>query len=395
MNLEQLRAMLNADNKRMAEILKLAKDEKRDMSEAEQTEFDTLFEKAETTEDEIVSLEDKARKVEKVAARTRHLSTATTQAILPAIETPNEDSPDEYREAFWKEQKREHLTHDEVRVLNTGVGEKGGYLVPESFADQIILKTTEKSYIRDLATVSTSSSLENLPVEGDDGANGWIDEGGEYPESDPSLDKITLGAHKTGRIIKVTEEVLEDSAPKIEAYVVMKFTKSTVKAEEAAFINGDGISKPTGLLVDAEVGKTTATATTLDADEILDLEYALDEDYLLNARWMMNRKTLKSIRKMKDANGQYLWAPGFDGQPATFDGFPIRVNKHMPDIAAGAKPLVFGDISYYHIKDRTVMNMKRLDELYAKTGHIGFRIDKRVDGKLVLAEAVQALQMAA
>jgi HK97 family phage major capsid protein len=222
-----------------------------------------------------------------------------------------------------------------------------------------------------------------------------IDEEGEYAESDPTIAQVKMAAWKTGRIIKVTDEQLNDSFTSIENYVSMKFAKSTTKAEEAAFVTGNGTKKPTGFLVTAEVGKTTASTTSITADELIDTWGSLDEDYAANAVWKMNRNTLVAIMKLKDSNGDYLVNKGLNGAPATLLGRPIVINKHMPAIAASAKPISFGDMSYYFIKDRTSMNMKRLEEAYAKTGHIGFRIDKRVDGKLVLPEAVKVLQMAA
>lgn len=296
-----------------------------------------------------------------------------------------------YRSAFWKAQTKQTLNAEESRALTTGTDSKGGYLVPETFATTIITKAAEMSYIRDLATVSTSNSVENIPVEGDDGANGWIDQEGTYPESDPTIGQVTLSAYKTGRIVKVTDEALQDTIPAIEGYVVMKFTKSTVKAEEAAFVTGDGDKKPTGFLVTADIGKTTASTSGFTADEIIDLMTSLDAEYDSNAYLMMNKNTRAAIRKLKDSTGQYLWVQGFGGNPDTFDGKPIRINKYMPDVAAGTKPIAYGDFSYYNIKDRSIMTIKRLDELYAGTGHVGFRVDKRVDGKLVMAGAIKTL----
>lgn len=306
-----------------------------------------------------------------------------------------EDKVDGYRDAFWAMQSRKTLNAEQTRALNAGVAAEGAYLVPETFVTTIITKLTEKSYMRPLATVSTSSSTENLPVEGDDGANGWIDEGGAYPESDPTIGREIMKAYKTGRILKVTEELLQDSMSSIEAYIALKFAKSTTKAEELAFVLGDGVGKPTGFLVTAQVGKTSASATSFTADEIIDLWGSLDEDYAADAVWKMNRNTLVKLMKLKDGNGDYLVSKGLNGAPNTLLERPIVLNKHMPDIAAGAKPISFGDMSYYFIKDRKAMSMKRLDEKYADTGHVGFRVDKRVDGKLVLAEAVKVLQMAA
>lgn len=389
MKLAQLRALLASLDVQMRGILDGA-DKEKGLSPEEATRYDSLEEEFESTKRNI-------ERLEKAEKRALFMSEPTSKSVTAGQEYGREDNNediDAQRSAFWSMARGKALSAEQARALTTTNDAKGGYLVPEIFADTIITKVKEKSYIRDLATVSISTHTEHTPVEGDDGANGWIDEEGEYPESDPTIGQVTLGAYKTGRIIKVTDESLQDTVPAIEGYVAMKFAKSTTKAEEEAFIKGDGVKKPTGLLVTAEVGKTTASATAITADEVLDLMASLDEDYEGNAYLMMNKKTRTALRKLKDAQGQYLWVQGFAGNPDTFDGKPIRINKYMPDIAANSNPIAYGDFSHYHIKDRKVMTLKRLDEAYAKTGHVGFRIDKRVDGKLVLPEAVKTLKMA-
>lgn len=386
MTLEQLRQLRAKKNDQMKAILADA-DGQKGLSSDEATSFDEL-------EKEFDDLTRQIERLEKQEKRDSYMDEPSSTSLRSGGEEPQDDASETYRSAFWKTQRGHMLSAEESRALSTGTDSKGGYLVPESFADTIIQKGTEKSYIRDLATVSSSTSVENIPVEGDDGANGWIDEEGTYPESDPTIGKVQMGAWKTGRIVKVTDEALQDTVPAIEGYVAMKFAKSTAKAEEVAFINGDGNKKPTGVLVTAEVGKTAILPNAVAGDEIIDLMTSLDEDYDANAVLMMNKNTKAAIRKLKDNSGQYLWVQGFGGTPDTFDGKPIRINKHMPDIGAGTKPIAYGDFSYYHIKDRKIMTVKRMDELYATTGHVGFRIDKRVDGKLVLPEAIKTLQMA-
>jgi len=387
MNLQELRALLAQLDTQMRGIMAGA-DKEKGLSADEATRFDDLEKQFDTVQDQVARLE-------RAEKRSKYMDEATSVAVVPSNDGGNERSEDDYQSAFWKAVRGEALEPMETRALATNVDNKGGYLVPESFADTIIKKVAEKSVMRKLATVSSSTSLESLPVEGDDGENGWIDEEGTYPESDPTISQVQLNAYKTGRIIKVTDEALDDTVPAVEGYIALKFSKSTTKAEEKAFVTGDGIKKPTGVLVTAEVGKTAALADAITGDEIIDLEFSVDEDYAVGGCFMMNRNTLKAIRKLKDSNGQYLWVQGFSGTPDTFNNKPIVINKHMPDIAAGAKPIAFGDFSYYFIKDRKVMSMKRLDEKYADTGHVGFRIDKRVDGKLVLPEAVKTLEMAA
>ncbi|UFH59830.1 phage major capsid protein [Sulfurovum mangrovi] len=391
-HLKKLLAQRTAKQEAMQALLDTASTEERGLTKEEGDQYDTL-------EREFDNITKDIERTKKQIEREEQLDKPQRKPLGGGSDRTDEGTEEQreelYQRAFWKAQKREPLTAEETRALTEGAADKGGYLVPTNFATTIIEKLAEKSYMRPIATVSSSTSTEKIPVEGDDGANGWIDESGTYPESDPTIGQVSLAAYKTGRILKVSEEVMEDSIPAIEGYVAMKFTKSTTSAEEAAFVSGDGTGKPTGFLVTATLGKTAASATALTADEIIDLEYSVDEDYAQNGKWMMNRNTLKVIRKMKDSNGDYLWSKGFGGEPDTLDGKPIVVNKHMPDIGASASPIAFGDFRYYHIKDRLVMDIKRLDEKYADTGHIGFRVTKRVDGKLVLADAVKKLTMAA
>lgn len=390
-HLKKLLAQRTAKQEAMQKLLDTASAESRSLTKDEGEQYDAL-------EREFDSLTTDIARTEKQIERDQKLDEPVRTPIHSGGERIDDGEPaaeDVYQRAFWKANKGEALTDEEVRSLNIGTDAKGGYLVPQTFADTIIEKQSERSPMRSVATVSTSMSTENLPVEGDDVTASWVDEEGTYAESDPTIGQVTLDAYKAGCIVKVTDEALQDTVPAIEGYVAMKFSKATTKAEEAAFVSGNGTGKPTGVLNTAETGVTAASATAFTADEIIGLKYALDEDYEVNASWMMNRNTLKMVRLLKDGNGDYIWSKGFNGEPDTLDGKPIIINKHMPDVAASAAPIAFGDFSYYHIKDRSMMTLKRLDEKYADTGHVGFRVDKRVDGKLVLAEAVQKLVMAA
>lgn len=144
--------------------------------------------------------------------------------------------------------------------------------------------------------------------------------------------------------------------------------------EEEAFFTGNGTGKPLGILAatgGAETGITAASATAVTADELIDLYYSLRSPYRRNAVWTLNDSTVKAIRKLKDGNGQYLWQPGITaGAPDMILGRPVRTSTYMPEIAAGAKTIAFGDFSYYWIADRQGRSFKRLNELFAATGHV-------------------------
>ena len=220
-------------------------------------------------------------------------------------------------------------------------------------------------------------------------------EEGAYTESDDSFAQVSIGAYKLGTMIKVSEELLNDSVFDLESYIAREFARRIGTKEEEAFFTGDGTGKPLGILAasgGAETGVTAASATAVTADELMDLFYSLKSPYRKNAVWILNDSTIKAIRKLKDNNGQYLWQPSLvAGTPDTILGRPVKTSAYMPAIAAGAKTIAFGDFSYYWIADRQGRSFKRLNELYAANGQVGFLGSQRVDGKMILPEAVKVL----
>ena len=185
----------------------------------------------------------------------------------------------------------------------------------------------------------------------------------------------------------------------LESYISREFARRIGAAEEEAFFTGNGTGKPTGLLHTtggAEVGVTTKNATALTFDEVMDLFYSLRAPYRRNAVFMTNDATMKVLRQLKNGNGDYIWQPSVTaGTPDTILNRPVYTSTFMPTITAGAKTMVFGDMNYYWIADREGRKFQRLNELYAPTGQVGFLASQRVDGKLILPEAVKVLQMKA
>lgn len=308
----------------------------------------------------------------------------------------------DYAAAFWRTVRNwrypdpedmKSLTRPELRALAIGTDSAGGFLVPESFERRIVQKLEEVNVMRTLGTTLTLTSDHKIPVEADIGQAEWISEGQSYPESDPSFGQKVLTAHKLGRIAKVSEELLADSAVDLERYLAGVFGRSLGRAEEEAFIAGDGNGKPRGVLLDCEVGLTAAAATAVAADEIIKLYHSLPVPYRARATWLMNDATALALRLLKDTTGQYLWQPGLQaGQPDRLLGRPVAISSAMPEIGAGTKSVLFGDFSYYWIVDRVGRVLQILKERYADTGHIGFRMFERVDGVLTFSEAVVALQ---
>ena len=303
---------------------------------------------------------------------------------------------DEYRQNFWDMMRSKTPMPQVINALQIGTDSEGGYLVPDEYERILVEALEEENVFRQLAKViRTSSGDRKIPVVTTKGTASWIDEEGAYLESDDSFGQVSIGAYKVGTMIKVSEELLNDSVFDLEAYISREFARRIGAKEEEAFFTGDGSGKPLGVLAaagGAETGVTAASATAITADELIDLFYSLKAPYRRNAVWVLNDSTIKAIRKLKDNQGQYLWQPSLTtGAPDLLLGKPVRTSAYMPAIAADAKTVAFGDFSYYWIADRQGRSFKRLNELYAATGQVGFLASQRVDGKLVLPEAIKVL----
>ena len=303
---------------------------------------------------------------------------------------------DEYRQNFWNMMRSKTPMPQVVNALQIGTDSEGGYLVPDEYERTLVEALEEENVFRQLAKViRTSSGDRKIPVVATKGTASWIDEEGAYLESDDAFGQVSIGAYKVGTMIKVSEELLNDSVFGLEAYISREFARRIGAKEEEAFFTGDGSGKPLGVLAatgGAETGVTAASATAITADELIDLFYSLKAPYRRNAVWVLNDSTIKAIRKLKDNQGQYLWQPSLTaGAPDLLLGKPVRTSAYMPAIAADAKTVAFGDFSYYWIADRQGRSFKRLNELYAATGQVGFLASQRVDGKLILPEAIKVL----
>ena len=280
--------------------------------------------------------------------------------------------------------------------LTEGTDAKGGYLVPEEFENRVIDKLKDLNVIRRFAHVIRTSSKHNISVEATAGGASWIDEEGAYQEDDQTFGQVVLDAYKVGKMVKVSDELLEDVEFDLAGYVADQLAAAIAEAEEAAFCTGNGTKKPVGIFTanGGEVGVTTGAADKITADEILDLVYSLKAPYRRNARFYLNDQTIKVIRKLKDGNGNFIWQPALtEGQPDRLCGFPVESVAAAPTISAGAYVLAFADLGYYWIADRTDMDIRRLDELFAANGQVGFRGSRRVDAKPVQKEAIKLLQM--
>jgi len=358
----------------------------------------------EKMESDVLALGKEIDRLERQAALDLELSKPVSTAIKTTPNAAFDDSKtgraaNEYRQAFWKAMRNKN-SYDVQNALQIGTDSEGGYLVPDEFERTLIEALEEENIFRTLAKVITTSSGDRkIPVVASKGSASWVDEEGPIPESDDAFTQVSIGAYKLATMIKVSEELLNDSVFNLETYIAKEFARRIGAKEEEAFFIGDGTGKPTGIFNatgGASLGITAASATAITVDEVMDLFYSLKSPYRKKAVFVMNDATVKAIRKLKDGNGQYLWQPSITaGQPDTILNRPVKTSAFVPTIAAAAKTIAFGDFSYYWVADRQGRSFQRLNELFAATGQVGFKGTQRVDGKLILAEAIKVLQQKA
>ncbi len=235
----------------------------------------------------------------------------TGKPNIPGMETKTGRASDDYKKAFWNVMRSKNPRHDVLNSLSVGTDSEGGYLVPDEFERTLIQTLEEENVFRKLAKIiQTSSGDRKIPVVVTKGTAAWLDEGEEFDESDSVFGQTSIGAYKLGTMIKVSDELLNDSVFNLESYISTEFARRIGAKEEEAFLVGDADGKPTGIFNatgGAQLGITAGSATAITADEIIDLVYSLKAPYRKNAVFLMNDATVKAIRKLKDGQGQYLW----------------------------------------------------------------------------------------
>lgn len=349
----------------------------------------------EKMEADVQNLTKEIERLNRQQAIDDELAKATSQPIVGKPKNPVEDDSDkpfraraEYKKAMLTALRTEFRTISDV--LQEGVDSDGGYLVDDEMDSRIIDILEEENIMRKLGTKITTTGEHKINVAASKPAALWVEEGGALTFGDATFDQKFLDAHKLHVAIKVTEELLYDSAFNLEKYITTQFGKALANTEEDAFLNGDGNGKPTGVFHATKGGQIAGTNTAaLKSDDILDLVYALKRPYRKGASFIMNDKTLAEIRKLKDGQGNYLWVPSYTlGEPDRIAGFEVRTSAYAPD-----DKIAFGDYSYYNIGDRGTRSLSVLRELFAGNGMIGYVMKERCDGLLVLPEAVQVLKL--
>lgn len=334
-------------------------------------------------------------RLQKIEEMDKELSKPMSDAIV-SRPMKVEDKPekkgrarDEYKESMLTALRTNFKKVSDI--LQEGVDADGGFLVPVEYDKRLIETLEEENIMRGLATKITTSGQHKINVAMSDPAAAWIEEGGALNFGDSKFAQVLLDAHKLHVAVKVTEELLYDNAFKLEDHILGAFGKALANAEEDAFLNGDGNGKPTGIFNKKDGGTFLKEITAIKTDDLIDLVHSLKRSYRKKAAFIMNDKTIAQVRKLKDNNGAYIWQPSYqEGEPDRILGYPVKTSAFAPENA-----IAFGDFSYYNIGDRGARSFKELTELFAGNGMIGFVAKERVDGKLVLKEAVQILPIKA
>lgn len=330
-------------------------------------------------------------RLQKIEEMDKELSKPLSDAIV-SRPMKVEDKPekkgrarDEYKESMLTALRTNFKKVSDI--LQEGVDADGGFLVPVEYDKRLIETLEEENIMRSLGTTITTSSQHKINIAMSDPAAAWIEEGGALNFGDSKFAQVLLDAHKLHVAVKVTEELLYDNAFKLEDHILGAFGKALANAEEDAFLNGDGNGKPTGIFNKKDGGTFLKEITAIKTDDLIDLVHSLKRPYRKKAAFIMNDKTIAQVRKLKDNNGAYIWQPTYqEGEPNRVLGYPVYTSAFAPENA-----IAFGDYSYYNIGDRGTRSFKELTELFAGNGMIGFVAKERVDGKLVLKEAVQIL----
>jgi len=377
---------------KMRAIVNKADAEDRDLTDEEQAQYDGL-------KSERASIDKRITRAEELEREESALGELEDQPHKP---TPSNGDTNEaptnckeYRDAFAKvvKSRRNQVPGDAQNALKIGTTD-GHFAVPETYRKKMVLKLGNHNCLREIANVITTTSTENIPVVTDNGSAGWVDELGTYPESDMTGDRKVLGAHKLGRICKISEELLQDEAVSLEDVLADSYAKSFGDAEETAMWDGDGTKKPTGLKTQVKKKVTAAAAAGISYDDLIDLQHAVKRAYRKNGVFVLNDLTIAMVRKLKNDKGEPIWQDSMkDGEPDRLLGKPVYSTDALSVPAASEVSAMFGDFKQgVDIGDRGAVYMQRLEELYAASGAIGFRMRSRVDCILKDEDALAKLE---
>ncbi len=287
----------------------------------------------------------------------------------------------------------------ELKTLTLSSDPQGGYLAPAEMASEFQRDLVEFSPIRSLATVRTTTAPSQvIPKRIGITNSKWKGETQAQEASEPSFGQAEIVVRELNTFVDVSNQLLADSAGTAEAEVRLALSEDCGQKEGLAFVSGDGVLAPEGLLTASGIGETNnGHATNLSADALIALMYALPAAYRARGSWLMNGGTLAKVRGFKDANGQYIWQPSYQaGQPEMLLGRPVVEAVDMPDVAAGNFPILFGDFATaYRIVDRLALSILVNPYIRATEGITRIHATRRTGAGVVQPKALRKLKMAA
>lgn len=289
------------------------------------------------------------------------------------------------------------LEQEHVKYIRTDVNTAGGYLAPPEYVNEILKEIVEVSPVRSVARVrQTTRKSILIPTRTGTPTAQWVDEGGEMSETQSTYGMKEIPTSKLVAEVIISLESLNDSAFDMQSEINQDVIEQIAYAEGYAFLNGDGVSKPKGILADANIESVNSgDASNLTADSLITVAGQLKTGY--NPMYMFNRRTLAAIRKFKGADGHYIWTPSLmESAPNMINGEPYVIANDVPDIAAGTYPVLYGDfLRGYTIVDNIAMSVVRDDLTQAKQSKIVFYFRKGTGGQVVMAEAIKKIKIAA
>lgn len=296
-----------------------------------------------------------------------------------------------YNKAFWNTMRGQQEAYPTARDMADSTG---SYPAPDKFIDSYTTALEKENLFRRIATVVKTTSTEGkIQAVTSTGTAAWVGENIAIPESADTVTQFALESYKLASLTRLKQSFVSDNKFDLENYLKNEFARRFGREEENAFINGDGMDAPTGILhptEGAEVGVTAAGNDAITYDEVIKLYFSLDMHYRKNAVWVINDETALYLRTLKDTNGNYLW----NHADNTILGKPVFYSPYMPDIESGEKAIAFGDFSYFWVIERQPLTVKVLNEKYILEGQIGFAAFERLDAKLIIPESIKLLQLA-
>ena len=302
---------------------------------------------------------------------------------------PYTGSP-EYDKHFWNAMRGHDSSFDELsKGYSTGTGL---YAMPNSSDNKYMTSLEKESLFRNIGTVikAYGSGYRVFAKDSNDIAQ-WVAENEAIPIYDGIEDFTinTVDSWKLAALVKMDEAFIHDASFNIENYLIKRFAKNFGRAEDNAFINGNGTEMPTGILNATGGAEVAVTIGQITYDDVISLYFSVKPEYRKNAVWLMNDVTALALRTLKDDAGNYLWRDSDD----TILGKKVIMTEFMPDAESGSKPIAFGDFSYYWVIGRRPIGVRTLTEKFAALDQLGYLAYEFLDGKLIRPEAVKVIQI--